>query len=65
MRVLGSAALLSIVSAGAQLSQPQESAFGAAASTPQVGVAIEMLRRQLQVPPTIWIAVGARFYVFL
>ncbi len=75
-RVFGSALLLSIVSAGAQLSQPQESAaFGAAASTRQVAaaavgqelssVAIEMLRRQLQVPPTIRIAAGTRFYVFL
>ncbi len=75
-RVFGSAVLLSIVSAGAQLSQPQESAaFGAAASTRQVAaaavgqelssVAIEMLRRQLQVPPTIRIAAGTRFYVFL
>ena len=75
-RVFGSALLLSIVSAGAQLSQPQESAaFGAAASTRQVAAAavgqelssvgIELLRRQLQVPPTLRIAAGTRFYVFL
>jgi len=75
-RVFGSAILLSIVSAGAQLSQPQESAaFGAAASTRQVAaaavgqelssVAIEMLRRQLSVPPTIRIPAGTSFYVFL
>jgi hypothetical protein len=75
-RVFGSAILLSIVSAGAQLSQPQESAlFGAAASTRQVAaaavgqelstVAVEMLRRQLSVPPTVRIAAGTSFYVLL
>jgi type IV secretory pathway VirB10-like protein len=75
-RVFGSAVLLSVLGAGAQLSQPQESAaFGAAASTRQVAaaavgqelssVAIELLRRQLSVPPTIRIAAGTRFYVFL
>jgi len=75
-RVFGSAVLLSVLGAGVQLSQPQESAaFGAAASTRQVAaaavgqelssVAIEILRRQLSVPPTIRIAAGTRFYVFL
>jgi len=75
-RVFGSAVLLSILGAGVQLSQPQESAtFGTAPSTRQVAaaavgqelssVAIEMLRRQLSVPPTIRIAAGTRFYVFL
>jgi type IV secretion system protein VirB10 len=75
-RVFGSAILLSILSAGVQLSQPQESAgFGAAASARQVAaaavgqelssVAIEMLRRQLSVPPTLRIAAGTSFYVFL
>jgi type IV secretion system protein VirB10 len=75
-RVFGSAVLLSILSAGVQLSQPQESAtFGAAASTRQVAaaavgqqlssVAIEMLRREMSVPPTIRIAAGTRFLVFL
>ena len=75
-RVFGNAILLSIVSAGAQLSQPQESAlFGAAASTRQVAaaavgqelstVAVEMLRRQLAVPPTVRIAAGTSFYVML
>jgi len=75
-RAFGSAVLLSVLGAGAQLSQPQESAaFGTAASTRQVAaaavgqelssVAIELLRRQLSVPPTIRIAAGTRFYVFL
>jgi type IV secretory pathway VirB10-like protein len=75
-RVFGSAVLLSILSAGVQLSQPQESAtFGAAASTRQVAaaavgqqlssVAIELLRREMSVPPTIRIAAGTRFLVFL
>jgi len=75
-RVFGSAILLSILSAGVQLSQPQESAaFGTAASARQVAaaavgqelssVALEMLRRQLSVPPTLRIAAGTRFYVLL
>jgi type IV secretory pathway VirB10-like protein len=75
-RVFGSAILLSIVSAGAQLSQPQESAtFGGAPSTRQVAAAavgqelsevgIELLRRQMAVQPTIRIASGTSFYVFL
>jgi hypothetical protein len=75
-RVFGSAILLSILSAGVQLSQPQESAaFGTAASARQVAaaavgqelssVAIEILRRQLSVPPTLRIAAGTSFHVFL
>jgi type IV secretory pathway VirB10-like protein len=75
-RVFGSAILLSVISAGVQLSQPQESAsFGMAAGTRQIAaaavgqelssVAIEMLRRQMSVPPTIRIAAGTSFYVFL
>ncbi|HVR08132.1 MAG TPA: TrbI/VirB10 family protein [Thermoanaerobaculia bacterium] len=75
-RVFGSAILLSVLSAGVQLSQPQESAsFGTAASARQVAaaavgqelssVALEMLRRQLSVPPTLRIAAGTRFYVLL
>jgi type IV secretory pathway VirB10-like protein len=75
-RVFGSALLLSIVSAGAQLSQPQESAvLGTAASTRQIAaaavgqqlssVAVELLRRQMSVPPTLRIAFGTSFYVFV
>jgi type IV secretory pathway VirB10-like protein len=75
-RVFGGALLLSVVGAGAQLSQPQEStAFGTAASARQIAaaavgqqlssVAIELLRRQLSVPPTIRIAAGTAFNVLL
>jgi type IV secretion system protein TrbI len=75
-RVFGSALLLSVLGAGAQLSQPQESAaFGAAASPRQVAaaavgqelssVAVELLRRQLTVPPTLRIEAGTSFVVLV
>jgi type IV secretory pathway VirB10-like protein len=75
-RVFGSALLLSLVGAGAQLSQPQESAsFGAAASPRQVAaaalgqefssVALEILRRRLNVAPTLRLPAGTRFEVYL
>jgi type IV secretory pathway VirB10-like protein len=75
-RVFGNALLLSVVSAGAQLSQPQESAqFGQAASPRQVAsaalgqelsaVAIEILRRAANVTPTIRVPAGTTFSVFL
>lgn len=76
LRVFGHALLLSLVSAGVQLSQPQETAiFGEAASPRQVGaaavgqelaaVSTEILRRGLRVAPTVRIARGTRFNVFL
>jgi type IV secretion system protein VirB10 len=75
-RVFGSALLLSIVSAGAQLSQPQQSAaFGSAASALQVAAAalgqelssvgLELLRREMSVPPTLRIPAGTSFLVVL
>jgi type IV secretory pathway VirB10-like protein len=75
-RVFGSAILLSIVSAGAQLSQPQQSAaFGSAASTQQIAAAalgqelssvgLELLRREMSVPPTLRIPAGTGFVVML
>jgi type IV secretory pathway VirB10-like protein len=74
--VFGSALLLSLLSAGVQLSQPQESAsFGQAASTRQVGaaalgqelstVATELLRRRLAIAPTLRIPSGTEFQVFV
>jgi type IV secretion system protein VirB10 len=74
--VFGSALLLSLLSAGAQLSQPQESAtFGQAASTRQVGaaalgqelstVSTELLRRRLAIAPTLRIPSGTEFQVFV
>ncbi len=74
--VFGSALLLSLLSAGAQLSQPQESAtFGQAASTRQVGAAAlgqelstvgaELLRRRLAIAPTLRIPSGTEFQVFV
>jgi type IV secretory pathway VirB10-like protein len=75
-RVFGSALLLSIVSAGAQLSQPQQSAtFGNGASAQQVAgaalgqelssVGLELLRREMSVPPTLRIPAGTSFLVVL
>lgn len=75
-RVFGNALLLSILGAGAQLSQPQESAvFGQAASARQTAaaalgrelstVSVEMLRRNLDTRPTIRLEPGTPFAVFL
>jgi type IV secretion system protein VirB10 len=74
--VFGSALLLSLLSAGVQLSQPQESAtFGQAASTRQIGaaalgqelstVSTELLRRRLAIAPTLRIPSGTEFQVFV
>ena len=75
-RVFGSALLLSLISAGVQLSQPQESAtFGQAASARQVAgaalgqelgsVALEILRRGVARRPTLRIPAGSELYVFV
>jgi len=74
-RVFGNALLLSAISAGAQLSQPRQASVLAPPSTGQVasgalgqelsGVASEMVRRGLDVPPTITIHEGQSFNVFL
>jgi len=74
--VFGSALLLSLLSAGVQLSQPQQSAtFGQAASAGQVGaaalgqelstVSTELLRRRLAIAPTLRIPSGTEFNVFV
>ncbi|HEV8305052.1 MAG TPA: TrbI/VirB10 family protein [Gemmatimonadales bacterium] len=74
-RVFGKALLLSAISAGAQLSQPQQTSAFAAPSAGQVAagalgqelsnVALEILRRGMDVVPTITIRQGHPFNVFL
>lgn len=74
-RVFGRALLLSAISAGAQLSQPRQTSIFAAPSAGQIAagavgqelsnVALEILRRGMDEPPTITIPQGAPFNVFL
>jgi len=75
-KVIGTAALLSLISAGAQLSQPNGSyGFGAYPSAGQVAagaagqqlseVTAQLLRRNMDVRPTIRIRQGMPFNVFL
>lgn len=74
-RVFGKALLLSAISAGAQLSQPQQTSIFAPPSAGQVAagalgqelsnVALEILRRGMDIPPTITIRPGQPFNVFL
>lgn len=75
-RVFGTATLLSLIGAGLQLSQPQGGAtpFGSYPSAQQVAaaavgqelaqVATQMLRRDLEIRPTIRIRQGMPFNVF-
>ncbi len=74
-RVFGRAILLSAISAGAQLSQPRQTGILAVPSAGQVAagalghelsnVAIETIRRGMDVAPTIIIRQGQPFLVFL
>lgn len=74
-RVFGKALLLSAISAGAELSQPRQTSAFAAPSPGQVAagalgqelsnVALEVLRRGMDVVPTIVIRQGQPFNVFL
>ncbi len=74
-RVFGKALLLSAISAGVQLSQPRETSVFAPPSAGQVAagalgqelsnVALEVLRRGMDVAPTITIRQGQPFNVFL
>lgn len=74
-RVFGKALLLSAIGAGAQLSQPQQTSTFAPPSAGQVAagalgqelsnVALEVLRRGMDLPPTITIRAGQTFNVFL
>ena len=74
-RIYGNALLLSILSAGLQLSQPQQSSAFAVPSSRQVAagavgqelgdVSTQTVRRGLDIPPTITIRPGFPFNVFL
>jgi len=74
-RVFGRALLLSAIGAGAQLSQPRQASILAAPTTGQVAagavgqemsnVALEVLRRGIEQPPTITVQQGQTFNVFL
>ena len=74
-RVFGRALLLSAIGAGAQLSQPRQVTVLAAPTTGQVmagaagqelsNVALEILRRGMDQPPTITLPQGQTFNVFL
>lgn len=74
-RVFGRALLLSAIGAGAQLSQPRQASILAAPTPGQVvagsvgqemsNVALEVLRRGMDQPPTITLPQGATFNVFL
>jgi len=71
-RIFGHAVLLGFLSAGIQLSQPQQNSSGnfsaqslvAASLGQQMGeVGMALVRRNLMIPPTIEVANGARFQV--
>ena len=74
-RVFGRALLLSAIGAGAQLSQPRQASVLAAPTTGQImagavgqemsNVALEVLRRGMDQPPTITVPQGQTFTVFL
>lgn len=74
-RIFGRALLLSAIGAGAQLSQPRQGSILAAPTTGQVAagavgqelsnVALEVLRRGMEQPPTITVQQGQTFNVFL
>ena len=74
-RVFGNALLLSAISAGVQLSQPSQTSVLSTPSAGQVAagavgqelsnVALEILRRGMDVAPTITIRAGQPFNVFL
>ncbi len=74
-RVFGHSLLLSLIGAGAQLSQPRQASVLAAPSAGQVAagalgqelsqVALEILRRGMSAPPTITIPPGQPFNVLL
>lgn len=74
-RTFGGAILLSIIGAGAQLSQPQESARDGAPSATQImaasmgqqfgQVSSELIRRNMRIQPTLDIRPGYRFNVVI
>ncbi|MDP9120354.1 MAG: TrbI/VirB10 family protein [Acidobacteriota bacterium] len=75
LRVFGDAVLLSLVGAGAQLSQPRQQGFAAAPSTREIAagalgqelssVALELIRRDLRVQPTLRLLAGTAFNVYV
>jgi type IV secretion system protein VirB10 len=74
-RLYGQATLLSIIGAGAQLSQPQKGSVFTPTSAGQVAagalgqelsrVSMETIRRNLDVRPTLEVKPGTPFYIFL
>ena len=74
-RVFGAAVLLAAVGAGVELASPQRGAFDLGQSPQEVAsrqiaielsrVATEVIKRELDVEPTIRVAPGYRFYVLL
>lgn len=74
-RLYGQATLLSIIGAGAQLSQPQQGSVFTPPSAGQVAagalgqelsrVSMETIRRNMDVRPTLQIRPGTPFYIFL
>jgi type IV secretory pathway VirB10-like protein len=74
-RLYGQAVLLSIIGAGAQLSQPQQSSVFAPNSAGQVAagalgqelsrISMETIRRNMDVRPTLEVKPGTPFYIFL
>jgi type IV secretory pathway VirB10-like protein len=74
-RLYGQAVLLSIIGAGAQLSQPQQSSVFAPNAAGQVAagalgqelsrISMESIRRNMDVRPTLEVKPGTPFYIFL
>jgi len=74
-RLYGQATLLSIIGAGAQLSQPRQSSVLTPASPGQVAagalgqelsaVSMETIRRNMDIRPTLQVRPGTPFYIFL
>ncbi|MQA92723.1 MAG: hypothetical protein GEU90_21280 [Gemmatimonas sp.] len=75
MRLYGQGVLLSIIGAGAQLSQTQQSSVLAAPAAGQVAagalgrelsqISMETIRRNMDVRPTLEVKAGTPFYIFL
>ena len=74
-RLYGQAVLLSIIGAGAQLSQPQQANLLVPSSAGQVAagalgqelsrISMETIRRNMDVRPTLEVEAGTPFYIFL
>jgi type IV secretion system protein VirB10 len=75
LRLFGDALLLSLLSAGADLSQPQNrnlslapsagSVASAAVGQELANVGLQLLRRDLSIQPTLRLAAGTPFVVFV